>query len=292
MRLRLYHVDAFTDFALDNRRKAKSGTRPPASAGGRVTDRLFSGNPAGVVVLDARLPDRLMQAVAAENNMSETAFVVPEDAGFGIRWFTPLTEVALCGHATLASAHVLFNHLGHPSDMVSFRSRKSGVLLASREGDRIVLDFPADKLRKAPAPAGLSRALGRRPVGTWRGKTDLLCLFRSQKDIEGLRPDLAALASIRARGVIATAPGRSVDFVSRFFGPAVGVPEDPVTGSAHTTLAVFWAPRLGKTVMEAAQLSKRGGRLRCTLDSRRVKIAGMARTHLVGDIDLFQEDLA
>jgi PhzF family phenazine biosynthesis protein len=292
MRLRLYHVDAFTDFAPDKPREAKSGTRPPAPAGGRVTDRLFSGNPAGVVVLDRWLPDRLMQSIAAENNMSETAFVVPEGRGFSIRWFTPLTEVALCGHATLASAHVLFNHLGHASETISFRTRRSGVLKASREGDRIVLDFPADKLRKAPAPAGLSRALGRKPVGTWRGRTDLLCLFRSPKDIEGLRPDFAALSDVRTRGVIATAPGRSVDFVSRFFGPAVGVPEDPVTGSAHTTLAVFWAPRLGKTVMEAAQLSKRGGRLRCTLDGRRVKIAGTARTYLVGDIDLFQEDLA
>jgi PhzF family phenazine biosynthesis protein len=261
MKLRLYHVDAFTD-------------------------RLFSGNPAGVVVLKRPLPPRLMQAVAAENNLSETAFVVPGRNGYAIRWFTPETEVDLCGHATLASAHVLFNHLGHPSGTISFGTRQSGVLLAAREGDRIVLDFPADRIRRAPLTPSLAGALGRRPLEAWRGRTDLLCLFRSQNDIEGLRPDMRALSGVRARGVIATAPGRSADFVSRFFGPRVGVPEDPVTGSAHTTLAVFWARRLGKTVMEAAQLSKRGGRLRCALAGDRVRIAGRARTYLVGDIDL------
>ena len=261
MKLRLYHVDAFTD-------------------------RLFSGNPAGVMVLPRPLPARLMQAIAAENNMSETAFVVPGRNGCAIRWFTPLTEVDLCGHATLASAHVLFWHLGHPSDRVVFHTRKSGALTATRANDLIVLDFPADRLRRAPVTPVLAAGLGRRPGEAWRGKTDILCLFRSQKDIEGLRPDMQALSKVRARGVIATAPGRSADFVSRFFGPRVGVPEDPVTGSAHTTLAVFWAPRLGKTVMEAAQLSKRGGRLRCTLDGGRVKLAGKARTYLVGEIDL------
>lgn len=261
MNLRLYHVDAFAD-------------------------RLFSGNPAGVVVLERPLPARLMQAVAAENNMSETAFVVPGRNGYAIRWFTPATEVDLCGHATLASAHVLFSHLGHPSGTILFRTRKSGTLTASRENDLIVLDFPADRLRRAPVAPLLTAGLGRRPDEAWRGKTDILCLFRSQKDIEGLRPDMQALSKVRARGVIATAPGRSADFVSRFFGPQVGVPEDPVTGSAHTTLAAFWAPRLGRNTLSALQLSKRGGRLRCTLDGGRVKLAGKARTYLVGDIDL------
>jgi len=267
MKLRLYHVDAFTD-------------------------ELFSGNPAGVMVLERWLPARLMQALAAENNMSETAFIVPGRKDYAIRWFTPATEVDLCGHATLASAHVLFNHLGHPSDRIAFRSRRSGILTAERRGEKIVLDFPADKLRRAPTPPGLIKALGRRPVEVWRGKTDLLCLFRSQRDIESMRPDFQRLAKVRARGMIVTAPGASVDFVSRFFGPAVGVPEDPVTGSAHTTLTVFWAQRLGKMEMEAAQLSKRGGWLRCTLAGDRVKIAGRARTYLVGDIELDGEGVS
>ncbi|MBM4248938.1 MAG: PhzF family phenazine biosynthesis protein [Euryarchaeota archaeon] len=218
MKLRLYQVDAFTD-------------------------RLFSGNPAGVVLSDGWLPDRLMQAIAAENNLSETAFVVPEGQGFGLRWFTPVTEVDLCGHATLASAHVLFNHEGRSSDRIDFLSPRSGTLTAMRQGEAIVLDFPADRLREQPAPPGLARALGRRPLETWRGRTDLLCLFGTQSDIAGLRPDMGLLAKVRARGVMVTAKGDQTDIVSRFFGPRVGVPEDPVTGSAHTTLAVFWAPR-------------------------------------------------
>jgi len=282
----MYHVDAFTDFAPGSFRKAKSGTRRPASAGGRVADRLFSGNPAGVVVLERPLPPRLMQAIAAENNLSETAFVVQGRSSFAIRWFTPETEVDLCGHATLASAHVLFEHLRHPSDRVAFRSRRSGLLTAARDGDEIVLDFPADRIHRTQVTPKLAEALGRRPVEAWRGRTDLLCLFRSQKDIERIKPDFGLLQKVRARGVIVTAPGSSVDFVSRFFGPRVGVPEDPVTGSAHTTLTAFWARRLGKTTMHALQLSKRGGRLRCTLDGDRVKIAGKAKTYLVGDIEL------
>ena len=261
MKLRLYHVDAFTD-------------------------RLFAGNPAGVMVLERPLPARLMQAIAAENNLSETAFVVRRRGTFAIRWFTPETEVDLCGHATLASAHVLFQHLRHPSDRVVFCSRKSGLLTAERDGNSIVLDFPADRIQRAPATPLLAKALGRRPVEAWRGKTDLLCLFRLQKDIERMKPDMQALSRLGARGVIVTAPGASVDFVSRFFGPRVGVPEDPVTGSAHTTLTVFWAHRLGKTRLQALQLSKRGGRLGCTLEGGRVKIAGKAKTFLVGDIEL------
>jgi predicted PhzF superfamily epimerase YddE/YHI9 len=261
MKLRLYHVDAFTD-------------------------TLFAGNPAGVVLSDRWLQDGLMQAVAAENNMSETAFVVPEGDGYAIRWFTPKTEVELCGHATLAAAHVLYTHMGHRPGRIGFRSLRSGVLAAERDGDEIVLDFPADKVRQTPVTPALAKGLGRSPPEVWRGKTDLLCFFRSQKDVEKIVPDFPALAKVRARGVIATAEGDKVDFVSRFFGPRVGVPEDPVTGSAHTTLAVFWARRLGKTELEAAQLSKRGGRLRCRLDGDRVRISGKARTYLVGDIEL------
>jgi PhzF family phenazine biosynthesis protein len=194
--------------------------------------------------------------------------------------------VDLCGHATLASAHVLFEQLGHPSDRIVFRSRRSGVLTATRKGGEIVLDFPADKLRMVAAPAGLVKALGRRPKEVWRGRTDLLCLFGSQGDIERMRPDFPTLAKIRARGVMVTAKGQRTDFVSRFFGPRVGVPEDPVTGSAHTTLTVFWARRLGKTKLRALQLSRRGGRLGCTLVGDRVWIAGKAKTFLVGTIEL------
>jgi len=248
------------------------------------TDRLFHGNPAGVCFPESWPADALMQNIAAENNLSETAFAVPEGRAFGIRWFTPRTEVDLCGHATLAAAHVLFEHLGHPGSEIIFNTRRMGRLVAGRGREGITLDFPADKLRKARAPQGLVLGLGRRPVGTWKGRTDFLALFRSQREIEELDPDFSALLGVNARGIIATAQGDSSDFVSRFFGPRVGVNEDPVTGSAHTTLAVFWAGRLGKSELLAVQLSRRQGRLACRLADDRVMITGRARTYLVGDI--------
>jgi predicted PhzF superfamily epimerase YddE/YHI9 len=250
------------------------------------TDELFHGNPAGVCVLDRWPDDELMLNIAAENNLSETAFVVPSDEDFGIRWFTPKVEVDLCGHATMASAHVLFTHLGFARDEIRFHSRSSGVLKASRDGDGIVLDFPADTIRKVPAQKTLIEGLRRKPIETYRGKTKIMAIFRSERDIERMDPDFQKLVKVRASGVIVTAKGDTVDFVSRYFGPRVGVPEDPVTGSAHTLLTPYWARRLGKTELAAIQLSKRGGSLRCTLSGDRVKISGMATTYMVGEIKL------
>jgi PhzF family phenazine biosynthesis protein len=258
MTLRLFQVDAFSD-------------------------RLFGGNPAAVCPLDSWLPDEVMQQVAAENNLAETAFYVRAGSGFHIRWFTPAVEVDLCGHATLASAHVAFSVDGWPGDAIEFASR-SGPLQVKKDGDLLVLDFPADDVSPAIAPDLLIESLGRQPVEILRGKTDYLVVYASEDEVAGLAPELGQLAKVPARGVIVTAPGRHVDFVSRFFAPQVGVPEDPVTGSAHTTLTPYWSARLGKTELTAMQISKRGGRLRCRLRAPRVEIAGRAVLYLQGTI--------
>ena len=258
MELRLYQVDAFTD-------------------------RLFGGNPAAVCPLDSWLPDEVMQQIAAENNLAETAFYVRTDRGFHIRWFTPAVEVDLCGHATLASAYVAFTWDEHPGDVVEFAS-KSGTLKVRREGDLLVLDFPADTVEPVSVPQMLVEALGREPIETYKGKTDYLVVYGVEDHVASLQPDLIDLAVVPARGIIVTAPGRHVDFVSRFFAPQVGVPEDPVTGSAHTTLTPYWSARLGKSELTAMQLSKRQGRLNCRQVGRRVEIAGKAVPYLRGTI--------
>ncbi len=258
MELRIYQVDAFAE-------------------------RLFGGNPAAVCPLDAWLPDDVMQQIAAENNLAETAFYVPADGGFQIRWFTPTVEVDLCGHATLASAHVVFAHDRPQDDVVEFAS-KSGLLKVKREGELLVLDFPADTVEPVTIPQMLIDALGREPIETYKGKTDYLLVYGVEEHVAGLTPDLCDLAMVPARGIIVTAPGRHVDFVSRFFAPQVGVPEDPVTGSAHTTLTPYWSARLGKLELSAMQLSKRQGRLRCRLAGNRVEIAGRAVPYLSGTI--------
>jgi PhzF family phenazine biosynthesis protein len=217
-----------------------------------------------------------------ENNLSETGFYVRGTAGFEIRWFTPRAEVDLCGHATLAAAHVLFRHEGYPKEEIAFSSR-SGILNVRRKQDLLVLDFPLDQTSRSVPPPGLVEALGAKPVEVLKGKTDLMLVYSTQQHIESMQPDLAVLAKFPFRGVIVTAKGDSVDFVSRFFAPGVGVPEDPVTGSAHTTLTPYWVNKLRKRELTALQLSMRGGRLWCSLVGDRVEIGGKAHTYLIGE---------
>lgn len=246
-------------------------------------DSLFKGNPAAVVPLSEWLPDQLMQQIALENNLSETAFYIPDGDGFHIRWFTPKAEVALCGHATLATAHVLFNELNFPDDWIEFES-KSGKLTVKKVQDKLQLDFPADFADETEPVPLFTEAFGAEPLATLKGRTDYLLLFNSEETIQMLHPDFQMLLNAGVRGVIATAKGKSVDFVSRFFAPSVGVNEDPVTGSAHTTLTPFWAKKLKKSNLTARQLSERGGQLWCTLEGDRVLISGKAVTYLRGEI--------
>jgi PhzF family phenazine biosynthesis protein len=249
------------------------------------TNQLFRGNPAAVCPLDAWLPDAVMQSIAMENNLAETAFYVRHNDRFAIRWFTPAVEMDLCGHATLAAAFVLFSQQRYDAEVVEFDSR-SGILKVRREGDLLTLDFPADTICPAPPQQDLVEALGSWPLEFHKGKWDYLLVYGSQDEIEAMAPDLGLLERIQARGVIVTAKGKDVDFVSRFFAPQVGVPEDPVTGSAHTTLAPYWAARLGKTELSAVQLSRRRGWLTCRTSGDRVEISGRARLYMTGSISL------
>lgn len=258
MQLPIYQVDAFTS-------------------------ELFAGNPAAVVPLESWLPDEVMQKIAFENNLSETAFYAPAAGGFAIRWFTPAVEVNLCGHATLGSGFVAFHRGDVSGDLVEFSS-KSGPLRVRREGALLVLDFPAHVPQAAPVPDGLVEAMGREPGEVFRAGDDFLLVYATEADVRGLAPDFARLGEVEARGVIATAPGGDVDFVSRFFGPRVGVLEDPVTGSAHTRLTPYWSKRLGKDELNARQVSRRGGSLRCRMAGDRVEIAGQAVLYLTGTI--------
>lgn len=246
--------------------------------------RVFGGNPAAVCPLPGWLDDAVMQAVAAENNLSETAFFVRQGDDYAIRWFTPAVEVDLCGHATLASAHVVFTVLEPERGAVRFLSA-SGALDVTRAGELLVLDFPARAPRRCEPPAGLSAALGATPREVWSSR-DLVVLFERESDVRALRPDMAALARLHAAGVCATAPGDACDFVSRFFAPAMGVAEDPVTGSSHCTLVPFWAARLGRTQLLARQVSARGGELHCEARGERVRLGGYAARYLEGFIDV------
>jgi PhzF family phenazine biosynthesis protein len=248
------------------------------------TDKLFSGNPAAVCIMDRWLADDLMQTIAFENNLAETTFVVPKGDGFHIRWFTPHVEVDLCGHATLAVAHVLYNHEGYNKSQINFDSR-SGILTVTKTDGRLTLDFPVDSFEKLDhIPTEISIALQGNIIEIYRGKTDYMAVFGSQQEIEASVPDLRELKKMDGRGVIITAPGTSVDFVSRFFAPQSGIDEDPVTGSAHTTLTPYWAKKLNKTSFDCLQLSPRGGRLHCELQGDRVKISGNAVTYAISDI--------
>lgn len=256
MRLPLFQVDAFTD-------------------------RPFGGNPAAVVPLRQWLADECLQAIAMENNLSETAFFVPSGGGYHIRWFTPEFEMDLCGHATLAAAFTIFTELDPGLARIDFTSQ-SGPLAVARDGDRFRLDFPARPPRPIPVPEGLSEALGARVLEAGQSR-DMLAVLESESAVKALKPDFAALARFDTVGVIATARGESADCVSRCFFPKEGIPEDPVTGSSHCTVVPFWAERLGKAVLHARQLSRRGGELFCELKGDRVLIAGGAVKVLQGE---------
>lgn len=249
------------------------------------TDQLFKGNPAAVVPLEEWLDDRLLQAIAMENQLSETAFFVPSGDAFELRWFTPVAEVDLCGHATLATAHVLFKHLYYSGTSVMFHTRYSGTLTVRNTDSGMEMELPAWSSKSCEPSKDLIQGLGQVPK-TVRKARDYLTVFPSEHDIRSLEPDFEALSRVDALGVIATAPGESCDFVSRFFAPKEGIPEDPVTGSAHSILVPFWAEQTGKTEFFARQLSARGGSLQCRLFGDRVFITGNAVLYLRGTIEI------
>lgn len=249
-------------------------------------DKAFSGNPAAICPLKEWLSDELMQQVAMENNLAETAFIVKQGEQYHIRWFTPTVEVDLCGHATLAAAYVLFDHEGHVGNSIEFYSHRSGVLPVTKEGDLLTLNFPADDFKQVELTGDISDAFNTVPEAAFKGKTDYLLTFRNEAEIRGLKPIFDRIAKLDVRGVIVTAKGDTVDFVSRFFAPQSGVDEDPVTGSAHTTLTPYWAQQLGKKELTAMQLSQRKGHLRCRHLGNRVEISGRCRLFLIGEIYL------
>lgn len=262
MKLTLYQVDAFTA-------------------------EVFGGNPAAVCVLDNTLEEELMQRIAQENNLAETAFVLPHGDDYHIRWFTPEVEVALCGHATLASAFILFNHFKYNKYTIRFISNQSGELSVTKEKEGwLTLDFPSYHISQVKEDTALIEAIGLIPNRIYKGATDYLLIYNSQLEIEKISPNFHLLHQLDCRGIIVSAPGDAVDFVSRFFAPQCGIPEDPVTGSAHTTLIPYWARQLGKANMTAVQLSKRKGTLKCTYLGERVKISGQAALYLKGEIFL------
>jgi predicted PhzF superfamily epimerase YddE/YHI9 len=246
------------------------------------TSHVFGGNPAAVVPLDSWLPDATLQAIALENNLSETAFFVREPQGWHLRWFTPTLEIDLCGHATLAAAYVLFNHVQPGLERVEFASR-SGPLVVTRQGDWLEMNFPSRPPKPVEPPAGLTEALGDRPREVLASR-DLVVVFDTEAQVRALKPDMARVAALDTFAVTVTAPGTEVDFVSRFFAPRAGVPEDPVTGSAHCSLVPYWAKRLGKKRLTARQVSARVGELRCEDRDERVHMAGQAVLYLVGHI--------
>jgi len=257
MNLPLYQVDAFTS-------------------------RIFSGNPAAVVLLDEWLPNKSLAAIAAENNLSETAFVVPHGDPMPLRWFTPAVEVDLCGHATLATAHVLFRHVFPDANTLTFGT-KSGTLTVERRGDALSIDVPARPGRRVKISDSIVAALGVRPREAYRAR-DLLVIFETESDIRNFQPNFRRIASLGTFAVTISAPGNETDYVYRFFAPLQGIPEDPVTGSANCTLVPYWADRLGRGELSAKQLSARGGDLQCALRGDRVHISGRAVEYLRGEI--------
>jgi PhzF family phenazine biosynthesis protein len=259
MKLAIYQIDAFAE-------------------------KQFEGNPAAVVPLEEWLPDIVMQAIAEENNLAETAFFVPTENGFNIRWFTPNKEVKLCGHATLASAYVLFNILGCKEKVLSFESL-SGMLLVSKTDKLLTLDFPAQPPEICATPALLSSGLGKTPIECLK-HDDYVAVFEKEEDVLDITPNHEALKQLSLRGVIATAPSSEFDFIVRFFAPKFGIPEDPVTGSAYTQLMPYWSDKLGKSKLHAKQVSSRGGKLFCELKGNRVLISGNAVTYMEGSIEV------
>lgn len=259
MQLPIYQVDAFTN-------------------------KCFGGNPAAVVPLESWIPDSLMQSIAMENQLSETAFFVKEgEDQYLLRWFTPSMEIDLCGHATLASAHVLYEHLEYNGEAIQFNTLKSGVLPVIRNGDGYQMDFPARPGELVDAPKGLFEALGIDEAPVFKSR-DYLVVLETQIQVQTVRPDFSKLAEIDTLGIIITAPGDDADFVSRFFAPRAGVNEDPVTGSAHCTLAPYWSEQLNKQAMHAYQLSERVGEVFCIHLNDRVHLGGHAVTYLEGTI--------
>jgi len=261
MKLTMYQIDAFAE-------------------------KVFSGNPAAVCVLDSWLDDETMQLIAMENNLAETAFLVKKDNQYEIRWFTPEIEVDLCGHATLASAFVLFRFFEKNVSRLEFFSPRSGILTVEKADDeKMTLDFPTDETAFVDEIEAITKSIGKTPLKTIKGKTDYLLIYSSQKEIEEISPNFHLLDQLDCRGVIVSSPGDKVDFVSRFFSPQCGIPVDPVTGSAHTTLTPYWSKALGKTKMTAKQLSSRGGNLLCENLGDRIKISGKAILYMVGEIE-------
>ena len=256
-------------------------------------ERLFTGNPAAVMILDAFPPDETMQALAQENNLAETAFAVPTADGFDLRWFTPAAEVPFCGHATLATAHVLFAEEGYAKDAIAFRTRAVGTLTVARAGAGYALDGPATPIRPIQTPEQLAEGLGTRPEAVFAGQY-LMAVLPDEASVRALTPNMLTLAEVRAPGgggldascVCVTAPGTRHDFVSRFFGPTVGITEDPVTGSAHCMMAPYWAARLGRSELSAFQASPRGGEVGCTVKGDRVRLEGGCITYLKGRVRL------
>lgn len=247
------------------------------------TDQLFGGNPAAICPLSEWLPDEVMQQIAKENNLAETAFFVKTEKGFTLRWFTPEYEIDLCGHATLASAHILFTELAYNGDTINFETVKAGVLTVKKDGDKYTMDFPSRPPIPIEIPNGLTEALGKQPVAILRSR-DYFVVYETEDDILNITPDFFALSKMDTVGVIITAPGKKSDFVSRFFAPGAGIPEDPVTGSAHCNLIPYWAKKLGKDKLHAYQLSARKGELWCELKGDRVLMSGKAVTYLKGEI--------
>ena len=266
--------------------KGRKNMKIPIYQVDAFTSEVFSGNPAAVCMLDRWLDDRRMQSIAAENNLSETAFLVQNENGFDLRWFTPLTEVALCGHATLASAFVQFVCRGWNADTITFQTRQSGRLIVTRQAEFFEMDFPSRPAHPRTSPKELNRALGVTPEKVLGSAEDLMVVLDNEKSVVEVQPDFAALQKLDCRGIIITAQGSRSDFVSRFFAPKVGVPEDPVTGSAHCVLIPYWAAVLDKKELHAFQVSKRGGELFCRYAGERVRISGKAVLYMEGTITI------
>lgn len=260
MKINLYQVDAFSNKAL-------------------------AGNPAAVMPLMEWLPIETLQAIAAENNLSETAFIKGGMGSYEIRWFTPLAEIDLCGHATLASAFIVFTVLEKDLNKVVFRSLKSGDLVVERSGDLLTMNFPSRDFQPISDFEPFTDALGARPLAVYSGK-DIMVVFEDEDQVRELKPDQAKVQKLANHGLVVTAPGKSSDFVSRAFFPALGIPEDPVTGATHTMLTPYWAERLGKSQLNAKQLSKRGGELELSLEGNRVLISGQATLYLSGEVTI------
>lgn len=249
------------------------------------TNELFKGNPAGVCILEEELPEQLMQKIAQENNLSETAFVLNMGSHFNIRFFSPKAEVELCGHATLSAAHVLFRELSFPEKEIHFQTHFGEKLSVETEGQLLCMTFPADRIEKVTSTkVELIDGLHIRPLEVYKGSTDYLVLIENEAQLLSIQPDFNKLAKLNARGVIVTAPGKRCDFVSRFFAPRIGINEDYVTGSAHTSLVPFWSEKTGKRAFNAMQLSERPGQLLCELNNNSVLIKGNARTYLKGHL--------